>query len=355
MQVTFLTRKFPPARGGMETFSFELTRRYPEEHTILHHGQRQRDIVWAAPLLLIRALLRKRSTALYHLGDLVLVPLAPLLSRLTKRPIVVTVHALELLYDSWLLQWFINRSLDSVSHFVAVSSFTRQLLVDRGVSENRISVIPHGVEAPAVVDHDAARKKLDSVLNLPKDRLLICTVGRLIRRKGVAWFIEHVLPQIQNGNPLYLMASCGPDHSHIESVIQKCGMSDSVRLLGKVSDDLLRDIYAGVDMFVVPNIRVPHDAEGFGFVAVEAAAAGLPVIAARLEGITEAIHQGENGTLVEPEDADAFVAAIAHLAQNKATRRKLGQRAREYTKEHFRWDDIAQHYADLFDELIQRV
>ncbi len=111
-----------------------------------------------------------------------------------------------------------------------------------------------------------------------------------------------------------------------------------MRLLGRTSDDVLRDLYNGSDVFVMPNLRVNGDMEGFGRVLLEAALCELPVVATGIEGITDAITDGENGTLVAERDPSAFAAAVQAVLTDPAAAHGAGARARAYTLAHFSWD-----------------
>jgi phosphatidylinositol alpha-1,6-mannosyltransferase len=349
MHITFLTRKYPPAKGGMETFSYELGRAYTDSRTIINHGQKQRDIVWAIPRLLFDGWRLRKKTDVYHLGDLVLAPLAPLLKLLTRKPVVVTVHALELTFDNPMLRFAINRSLWAMTHFVCVSQFTAGLLRDRGVSQKRMSVIGHGIIPPQSLERSTARTDLFAELGATDTgRPLLVTVGRLVKRKGVAWCIEHVIPRLRDLNPLYIVTSSGPDQERIEQLIEQHDLGDIVILAGKVSEDALLNAYASTDIFLMPNIPVEHDAEGFGFVAIEAASYGAPVLASRLEGIPDAIHDGKNGRLVEPENADTYERMIREWLDDDTERHAFGEQARAYTLSTFRWESVAQQYQQVF-------
>ena len=79
-----------------------------------------------------------------------------------------------------------------------------------------------------------------------------------------------------------------------------------MRVLGQVSEALLVTLFQGSDLFVMPNIPVAGDLEGFGVVMLEAGLCGLPIVAAELEGIRDVVREGENGVLVSPGDAVAF-------------------------------------------------
>lgn len=349
--VLFITRKYPPAHGGMETFSWELTNRYPGNKRIIKFAQRtQRQILWILPLLCVRALRQVKTAEIVHLGDLVLAPIARLLRRKTTAPIVATVHALELTYQSGLLKWMIDSSLSAITHFVAVSDYTRDLLIERGVHESKITVIPHGVDIPEIDKHKS-RSFVEQLTNADANTSVLLSVGRLQRRKGVAWFIESVLPLLNGIDYTYLITSTGPEEERIRSFIEKHRLQGKVRLLGKVSDETLHHLYAGSDIFIMPNIPVDNDAEGFGFVAIEAAAHGLPVLASNLEGIPSAIQNNKNGKLLTTKDAEGYADQIIYWHEHKDGLHSFGAAARDFSAENCTWDTPIQQYEELFSDL----
>ena len=117
-------------------------------------------------------------------------------------------------------------------------------------------------------------------------------------------------------------------------------------LLGQISEELLRLLYAGSDVFVMPNIPVAGDIEGFGVVMLEAGGYGLPVLAANLEGIKDVVEDGENGRLLPPGDADAFRHAIEEF-HDARVRLEASDRAEKYVRERFGWDAIAERYVQI--------
>lgn len=354
MHVVFLTRKFPPQTGGMETFSWQLTQQWRDDHTVIARGSTQRDILWVAPALLFHAFRLRHTADAYHLGDAVLAPLAPVIHRLTHKPVIVTVHGLELTYDgagNWyhkLLNW----GFSGVAHFVCVSKFTASLLGKRGIAPERISIISHGVVPLPQLHRASAQQQLATRVNLTANelqkRFTLLTVGRLVKRKGVEWFVRNVLPRILDLHPLYIVTSTGPEREHIQIAVDELKLEHVVQLIGVVDREFLHACYSAADVFVMPNITVPHDVEGFGFVPVEAASAGLPVVASRLEGIVDAIHDGKNGLLYEPSDTAACEALIRQWHDNPEQRRAFGETARTYTRDHFRWEEVYERYHTLF-------
>ncbi len=347
----------------METFSWQLTQQWRGDKTVIARGKRQADVFWVAPVLLYHAWRLRKTADVYHLGDAVLAPLAPFIRRFTGKPVVVTVHGLELTYNTAgaIFHRLIHWGMGSVNHFVCVSAFTSELLRKRSIANENISVIGHGVIPPTHLPSTRALRVLPSGGGsvkaeqqfdaLAEQRFLLLTVGRLVKRKGVEWFIRNVMPKIQNLNPLYLVTSTGPEQEHIRQTIAELHLENSVQLLGTVDPERLEQLFSSADIFIMPNIPVPHDVEGFGFVALEAAVHATPVIAARLEGIPDAIHDKKNGMLFTPGNAEECATLITHWHDHPEERLTFGEQAQAYTVTHFRWEDVVERYAQLFATL----
>ena len=171
------------------------------------------------------------------------------------------------------------------------------------------------------------------------------TVGRQVRRKGFVWFIENVMPKLPDRVTFWL-AGDGPERENIEAAIERAGLQQRVRCLGKISEAELVELYRRGQLFVMPNIVVPGDMEGFGIVMLEAGACGLPTLAADLEGISDVIDEGVNGWFAPTEDAEAFAARIQSLLDDPDALRQASQRTAEYVTSTFRWDSTAQRYLD---------
>jgi glycosyltransferase involved in cell wall biosynthesis len=123
-------------------------------------------------------------------------------------------------------------------------------------------------------------------------------------------------------------------------------MSGTVILAGRLPRPLLRGLMGISTSFVMPNIPVLGDAEGFGIVALEAGCGGLPVVASDLEGIRDAVSDGVNGFLAPSDNPLAFAGAVNRLLSNEGLRKEMGARAREYVAANFGWDTIAARYLE---------
>jgi len=345
MRVLFVTRKYPPKIGGMESLSYGLTTGFPEPTTTIALGRSQAHLVWFLPYVILRVAFSAFRYDVIHLGD-ALLSVAGLVPRLLfKRKVAVSVHGLDLTFRSWVyqtyLKWFLRGDV-----FIANSESTKRLAEARGLSPVRTILIGVPDRYFNVVRGTHRDAELERVA---AGRVVVVTLGRLVRRKGAAWFVRHVLPQLPG--VLYALIGVGPDQDEILRAAREAGVSDALWLAGSVDDRRLLDLLGTADIFVMPNIAVPGNVEGFGIVAIEAAASGLPVVAARLEGIPDAISDGENGRLVTPEDSAAYLSALRPLVGDANERRRQGERGRAHTAQHSAWPRIIEQYVELFTEL----
>jgi phosphatidylinositol alpha-1,6-mannosyltransferase len=103
----------------------------------------------------------------------------------------------------------------------------------------------------------------------------------------------------------------------------------------------------------MPNMRQQGDMEGFGLVVLEAGAHGLPVLAANLEGIRDAVVQGRSGTLLQPEDTDLWTESVLRFLEHETNREQAAQLALATVEERFSWSNMVNSYEALFREVLE--
>lgn len=252
------------------------------------------------------------------------------------------------LYQRWVPR--VLRSLDLV---LPISQATAGTCLSRGSPADRLHVVPCGIDLSrlgSAANRGVRRGRLLGLLaerghRLPPDPFLILSVGRHQERKGFHWFVEEVMPHLR-ADTVYLVAGSGPTTSRIARSASRLGLDHRVLLLGQVPESLLEELYGAADVFVMPNVPVAGDIEGFGVVMLEAGAAGLPVVAADLEGIRDVIADGINGRLVPSLDAQAFARAIDGY-RDTAARETASEAARRYVRGAFGWDAIVERYLQI--------
>jgi phosphatidyl-myo-inositol dimannoside synthase len=248
-------------------------------------------------------------------------------------------------------QRFVHAALDALDAAFPISRATGEECLARGLRPERMRVIPCGIDVsrfPLSAGRAADRAALLRTLaaggvRLPADALLLCGVGRHQERKGFHWFVESVAPRLPAG-AVFLLAGDGPMKPRIRASVERLGLGGRVVLLGRVPEETLERLYRGADLFLMPNVPVAGDIEGFGVVMLEAGLCGLPTLAAELEGIRDVVHEGENGHLLPSGDPDAFLAAIERYRADPAGLQAASARAARFVRETFSWERVADRY-----------
>jgi len=306
-------------------------------------------------------LLRRGDIDLIMTGSALITPIAVLLGILYRRPVVTQMHGLDLLYHHPVYQWAMRTFLPRCQLLFANSQHTKTLAVALGASADRIQVINPGLDFSEFSDlPDAERVRIG--MNLEGHKLLL-SAGRLAERKGIAEFVEHLLPELVKAHPnlLFLIVGENPTQSlmHKEDVMgrivvaaKKANVADHVRLLGYVERPHLLNLFAASDLFVLPAIDIRGDVEGFGIVLIEASAARCPVVSTRLGGIPDAVADYDTGRLVDAGDWEAMATVIDHLLQDEALCQMMGENGRQRVREKFDWPIVGQRYLAFLNELV---
>jgi len=220
-------------------------------------------------------------------------------------------------------------------------------------------MIPNGVDvedfelAPSIEEVERATKRLGRTLD---DTKVFLTVGRLVPKKGIDYFIAEILPKVlsRREDIHYIVIGDGPLRSRIEHLCREQKLSGHVTLLGEVpmESGLLRTFYHLADLLIMPNIPVKGDMEGFPIVPLEAAASGTWTVATEVDGIPHAVSEGVSGTLIRVGDSQGFADTICWLLDNEERTRQFGSRAKNHVRENYSWARISGVYLELFRRLI---
>jgi phosphatidyl-myo-inositol dimannoside synthase len=313
MKVLFIARTYPPKIGGMQRFCSDFYHNYRKLGNIdlLANTDGYVGMPIFVLKLLFALIFRSRKYDVIHFSDAVLSPMIVLGRLFSRAKISFTVHGLDIVYSRFGYQKFILPFLKKADKVFAVSQHTREQCEQRGVPDGKLMVIPNCINSKyfnlsSQADQTALIKKFD--LRLGRKKVLL-TVGRLIKRKGHLWFLSQVFNRLPD-DYVYIIVGTGAEYDAIKHNILTLGLSDKVYMLGHVSEDEKKCLYQIADLFIMPNIRVKGDQEGFGIVLLEAGGYGLPVIASNLEGIRDVVFNGKTGYLIDEQDSQAFLNAI---------------------------------------------
>jgi phosphatidyl-myo-inositol dimannoside synthase len=378
MDILVITWNFPPRRGGMEQLLGSLCDALSKNHRLFVITAYADDSCapetgifrpsWPGLFAFFfyalwkgRLLLRcHRDIRVVFGGSVLVTPLVFILARLFGRKAVIQSHGLDLLYPKVAYQCLVVRWLRFCDHVIATSGYTASLAKDKGVSEQSITIIPPGVHPQRfVLEASADALKRERGL---QEKKIVLFVGRLAPRKGVKEFVEKSLVHIVQKMPgvHFLIVGDNPKdslthrddmRSQIERAISACQLEEHVQWLGALSDDELVKVYNLCDVLVLPILKMKDDVEGFGIVALEAAAAAKPVVATSVGGVPDAVEDGKSGIVIDSDDYESMSQSIVTLLKDEKARLSLGEYARNRVRNRFDWDRIVAQYEKLLCHL----
>lgn len=281
------------------------------------------------------------SPSQIYLCDATLLPLGFLLKFFLRKPMIVSAHGLDIIFKNNIYQKMISKLLPQADA-VILDSYPARNLLNKFNLKIPITVIPPGVTTGHL-------SKAQSVtLPLLRGKIVILSVGNLVKRKGHGWFVKNVMPSLPE-EFIYFVVGNGPEKNNIESEIILNGLKKRVFILGQLNNNQLSYVFRKTDIYVSPNQHIEGNFESFGIAALEASAMGIPVVSSNVDGIKSAIKNGKNGIVIKSE-ANEFIKTIKNLADIRH-RKKLAFDSKNYMKTHFGWDKTANAYSKVFSSL----
>jgi phosphatidylinositol alpha-1,6-mannosyltransferase len=253
------------------------------------------------------------------IGDLVLFPAALCCRiRAPRQKRLVVVYGLDLVYFKrkgllpsiygayFALFRGFQATFDAI---VAISGYTAELA--RGAGLKAVHVVTPSLPRTALTEGaDQTTTSIPDAFMHGTSRKIL-QFGRVVPRKGSAWFATNVVPLLPDDVEFFVVGA-----SYDSSVLEVLHSSPRTSYLGLQPPEVLAEMIKHADIVVMPNIVPPSDSadvEGFGLVAVEAASLGGVLVASRVQGLADAVIDGVTGTLIEPENPEIWAATIKHL------------------------------------------
>jgi glycosyltransferase involved in cell wall biosynthesis len=228
----------------------------------------------------------------------------------------------------------VQRAANGCAHaVVANSQAAARCLAAERVPARRVHVVPNGIDPAAYepCEHDRPVRRIVTVANLRTEKahdVLIDAAALVLKRYPDAEFV---------------FAGGGPRRAALEALARLRGVAGQIRFLGHCED--IPRLLAGCDLFVLPS-----RSEAFPNGVLEAMAAGLPIVATRVGGITELIEHQRTGVLVPPDDVRALAFAILDLVQWRNHARELGRAARRVVETRYSYRRMVEQFERLYVE-----
>src|SRR6476660_5084035 len=280
------------------------------------------------------------------------------LARRFGAPLLTTIHATEYgRHQGWVEdhpqshihgveRWITNRA----DRVIACSYYMREQIADIfGVEEEKVAVIPNGIDPDDLQPSDAAElARLRLEFAAPDERLVLL-IGRLVYEKGFQLALE-AMPALIERLPRtrFLVAGSGTHEQELRRQADELGLMGHGTFLGWIGDDVLHSLYRISDVCVVPSIYEP-----FGLVALEAMASSCPCIVADTGGLREVVPNDDVGLRFRSRDPRSLAQMMEWVLANPALRFRLVTEAAAHVQR-FDWSDVAARTDGVYDGIAAR-
>jgi glycosyltransferase involved in cell wall biosynthesis len=353
MRILFLSRRYPPSVGGIQTHCYNLFNRLCVNHTIKRIALGRQSLLhlaWFVPLTFLQSLfyLLSNRVDVVYFSDGVICSLAPFLRPFTRARFVVTIYGLEMTYSTPLFSALMRWGVSVCSKVPVISEKTRDVSIAAGVPPEKIDIIYLGIDPPTVSE-ERRRELKDQFekeygISLGKDRVVL-NFGRQVPRKGIAKFLEWGMPLLEPDIKMVISGS-GPDADRIRRIRDLKGLQNRVFLLW-LDNEMLAMLRGEADLFLMPNVPYPNDVEGFGIAQLECMYDGTPAVVFAVDALVESVRRG--GYCIAPNDYQAFADQIhAFYKLSPEDRAAVRQEAQIYVRDTYTWDKTAEQYLHIF-------
>lgn len=375
--ILIITRNLPPLVGGMERLNWHIADELSNNNTvsiisyneaasnvpkkIIFYGVKLNPLPFFLILAFIKTFwicLTKRPDILFA-GSGLTAPIVVFWAKFFHKKSIVYIHGLDIGTNNKIYNYLWIPFIRNATKIITNSSPTYKICIKKNIKVETLNIIHPGVSYPAKPRNMKLINQLKETYKLHDKKILI-SVGRLTQRKGLNEFIDYSLPKIVKRTPDVVLIVIGDTPSQslnknlqskelIFSTARKHGIEKNIIFTGNISnDDILSSFYYLAALHIFPVKHIPEDPEGFGMVAIEAAAHGTPTVAFSTGGVIDAIEHGKTGYLIENQDYLKMAETIIQVLENETL--ISSQTCMQYAKK-FSWFNLASKFNKILEKL----
>ncbi len=282
-------------------------------------------------------------------------PMAAFAAARRRLPLVVSLHGSDVFVaEKWkplgaLARWCFDRA-DSIT---ACSDNLTARALALGAAEAKTELIPYGADLKAFHADPEAARRVRARLSLSADELMILAVGRLVYKKGFEFLVQALQEVLRvSPNARLVLAGDGDLRGDLETQAAALGLAARVTFAGMVPREEIPAYFAASDIVAVPSVRdEAGNVDGLPNVALEAMAAGKPLVASRVAGLPQVVDDGINGLLVQERNPHELAEALLRLACDANLRRSYGAAGRVRVREVLNWDNVARKFVAVYERV----
>ena len=212
----------------------------------------------------------------------------------------------------------------------------------------KVKIIPMGVDTARYEDLEK-KTTFERAEEIQSFDSRILYVGKLIYYKGVNNLLQ-AFSQLKTDRACLVIVGSGAEMRPLNQLAKRLQVSDRVFFMGQVPDSQLPSIYANSDVVTLPSVT---RREAFGIVLLEAMAAGKPVVASAIPGVSDVVDNGRTGYLVPPADSNALAQTLENLLENRSEARRMGEEGRIIALTRYDWQKVLSQYLNLYGNIVE--
>jgi glycosyltransferase involved in cell wall biosynthesis len=369
-KILFISRAYLPTLGGIERQNAGIAESLAKLTTIkiIANTRGKKFLPIFLPFAILKSIMTARKYDVVLFGDGVLSPFGRILKIFyPSKKYISIIHALDITFankKSFLGKIYKKINIPSLKKLDKLFMVGNESIVEAekiGIPKNICVFIPNGLEMDEICQN-STRKDLEKIIGMNlENKKVIFRGSRFVKHKGVEWFIRNVMPKLPEN---YILIAAGGgvakktagdenNYSDCVKAAKDMGLENRIKFLLNVPRQKLKILFNTCDLFIAPNIKVPVSMEGFGITAIEAAACGKVVLASNLDGLKDAIKDGQNGFLLPQGNAESWIKKIIEVLSDENFRIEFGKRAKKYVEENFTWEKISKKYLEEIEKTIK--
>ena len=244
-----------------------------------------------------------------------------------------------------------NKVLRSADSIVAISNELKQDLLVRGIPENRITIVPNGIEQGNSNIESSKFESIKYELDKLDGEITVGYIGSLRELEGVDMTVDAVSELVKKGHNVKFFCLTGSNgQNELRDRSNNLGLEDRTLITGPVPHLEVKQYYDLIDIFVVSRPDYPVTRTVTPLKPFEAMAQSLPVIVTNLPALSEIVENSVTGIVTESNELSSLVKAIEELIQNSTLREKLGKHAKIWVEKERSWDNLVQRYTSVYTE-----
>jgi glycosyltransferase involved in cell wall biosynthesis len=272
----------------------------------------------------LKRIMKKENFDIIHCHS----PMGGVLTRLAAKsvglsPVIYTAHGFHFYNGAPVINWLLYYPVEKfLSRYTDVLITINQEDYNRakGFNANEVVHVPGiGLDTNKFNSSDVDREKKRQELDIPKDTVVLLSIGEMIKRKNHETALRALAKMNVQTNFVYLICGRGELLGYLKDIAKNLGIEDKVRFLGFRDD--INEICLASDIFVFPSFQ-----EGLPVSVMEAMSAGLPIICSSIRGNNDLIENGMGGFTINPKDVDGFASSLEQIISNRDLRIKMGKR-----------------------------